>query len=259
MRFVLVLLALVMGCDLIESRGARRQRVQEGTCSCDARQCGDDGCGRSCGACGSGTVCTSGVCVPVAPPCSTTYPTGACAAGMTCVTGACCASEKACGSVCCSESAECVADASGNRACAQRCTTSPQCPGVPGQRCCRVVLDASGAPKPYGVCGVVGPEVVGCMCAAGSDCGTGSCTPLLTAQGVPRLPMVCSHPACAPYRRCDGLGSCGEGYCNVCDARGNCYCAQVCVSDAQCGGAACVRYPRNNGGCSDTQMLCAPR
>ena len=37
------------------------------TPDCDSRECGDDGCGRSCGTCGESQICTSGQCQVVCP------------------------------------------------------------------------------------------------------------------------------------------------------------------------------------------------
>ncbi len=36
---------------------------------CDGKECGDDGCGATCGACGDGETCQAGQCVPDAPDC----------------------------------------------------------------------------------------------------------------------------------------------------------------------------------------------
>lgn len=42
-----------------------------GSCSCSGRECGDDGCGGSCGACSAGESCNaSGQCVGTAPTCA---------------------------------------------------------------------------------------------------------------------------------------------------------------------------------------------
>jgi len=83
--------------------------------------------------------------------------------------------------------------------------------------------------------------------------------PVVNAQGVPMRPYIRTTPTCAPYGRCTGLGSCPNGYCNLCDTAGNCFCAQVCTSDAMCGGAQCTTYSRSIGSCPNTQRACAPR
>ena len=37
---------------------------------CGTKECGPDGCGGSCGACGEGEACTDGACIPCAPQCA---------------------------------------------------------------------------------------------------------------------------------------------------------------------------------------------
>ena len=98
-------------------------------------------------------------------------------------------------------------------------------------------------------------------CTTDGDCTNGqACAPTLGSDGIPRLPYVCTDPACAPYRQCRGLlGSCPNGYCNLCDSAGRCFCAQVCTSDAMCGGAACRAFGTSRGSCAATQTACTPR
>ncbi len=198
---------------------------------------------------------------PSSLPCSPSDLTGSCPADQTCVSGSCCPMTRACGAACCTEGAVCVTDASGNRSCAQRCDTNTECPGMIGMRCCRTLYDSeTRAPLDYGACGVFVSGVTSCRCAVGADCGSGSCTPSLSRDSVPTLPYVCTAPVCAPYQRCDGFGSCPNGYCNMCDARGNCFCAQVCTSDAMCGTTAqCGTLARSIGSCSSAQRVCIPR
>ena len=68
------------------------------TPSCSGRTCGDDGCGGSCGTCGSGYFCSSGTCVSsCTPSCSFRYcgddgcggSCGTCGTGYTCSSGSC--------------------------------------------------------------------------------------------------------------------------------------------------------------------------
>ncbi len=163
--------------------------------------------------------------------CSASNPTGACASGQTCVGGTCCAADQVCGSVCCGAAQACVRDQNGVASCAARCSTNSDCPGRVGDRCCRVLTDpVTGAPLSYGACA---PFVAGqtlCRCEAASDCGTGACTPMQSASGVPMRPYICTRPACAPYAQCPAVGNCGVGYCNLCDVMGNCFCARTCTS-----------------------------
>ncbi len=221
----------------------------------DIANCG--GCERSCG---TTQVCAAGTCVAPSPdPCSPRAPAGVCPSGQTCVAGACCDAGQACGAVCCSASSVCVTFGTGNRVCAPRCTTSSECTET---RCCSPLenRDVPGTLRPYGACLQFGMSGVSqCRCATGAECSGGACTPVVNAQGVPMRPYICTTPTCAPYGRCTGLGSCPNGYCNLCDTAGNCFCAQVCTSDAMCGGAQCTTYSRSIGSCPNTQRACAPR
>ncbi len=211
------------------------------------------------GACPSGQTCTSGACVTPTSPCSAANPSGACASGQTCVGGSCCAEASACGAVCCNAGSVCIADASGNRACATRCTASSQCPA--SANCCRELIDpTTRQPLSYGACGTFVAGQTACLCASATECGSsGGCTPSLGTDGIPRLPYTCTANGCGPYQHCTGItGSCPNGYCNLCDAQGRCYCAAVCTSSAMCGGATCGRFASSNGSCSASQTACSP-
>lgn len=213
------------------------------------------------GTCPTGQSCVGGACVIPAMPCSPSTPAGACAAGQTCVGGACCTEASACGSVCCSAGSVCFVDRSGNRSCGQRCETSSECPA--STNCCATVTNTAGDDLGYGVCSAFVAGVTFCRCSSGTECGSaGGCTPLVGADGVPRRPYVCTTNGCGPYQHCTGLGSCPNGYCNMCDAQGRCYCASVCASSAMCGaagGAACTTLARSSGACSASQTVCVAR
>lgn len=212
------------------------------------------------GACPSGQTCTGGACVMPTSPCSPANPAGACATGQTCVAGACCTTDNACGAVCCNAGSVCIADAAGNRSCAQRCTASSQCPA--SANCCRVLADATTRqPLPYGACGAFVAGQTSCMCASATECGSGAgCTPVVGSDGIPQRPYRCTTDSCTPYGHCTGItGSCPNGYCNLCDAQGRCYCAAVCTSAAMCGAATCGPFSRSNGSCSASQTACQPR
>src|SRR5262249_35802144 len=66
---------------------------------CSGKQCGDDGCGGSCGTCANGVTCTNGQCggPTCTPSCGTKVcgddgcggSCGTCGAGTTCQSGAC--------------------------------------------------------------------------------------------------------------------------------------------------------------------------
>lgn len=57
---------LLVGCTTLPdspTRGGRDGAVSP-TCSCDGRECGDDGCGGTCGTCSGSLMCISGSCTP---------------------------------------------------------------------------------------------------------------------------------------------------------------------------------------------------
>lgn len=231
------------------------QRLCGGVCvntSTDNANCG------ACGvACSGSTSCRNGACVTPTPgPCGPSTPNGTCPDGQSCIGGACCG--QPCGSVCCSTGSTCVRDGSGNLACARRCQASSECAGSTG--CCAMLYNDAGRDVGYGACLTATPGVTYCRCATQAECGSGGgCTPLIDANRVPIGPYACTALACAPYQRCTGIfGSCPNGYCNLCDSAGRCFCAQVCASDAQCGGARCVTYGQSAGSCPANQRACAP-
>lgn len=222
--------------------------------------CFSDGSGY--GACtGCPPVQDAGVIVqdrgPTITSCSPSNPSGSCSGGGTCINGACCGVDQACGAVCCNAGSVCISDRAGNRACATTCGGNAECPA--SAPCCRALADqASGAPLGYGACGVFVAGETACRCSTPSECGGGGCTPYVNTAGVPQRPMICTADGCGPYQHCTGFGSCPNGYCNMCDSVGNCYCAQVCTSSAMCGGVTCGRLARSNGSCAATQTVCFP-
>ena len=135
--------------------------------SCDGRECGDDGCGGSCGACGAGESCAAGVCEPCASSCAGKEcggdgcggSCGTCGAGQSCASGVCegCAPScagKECGDDGCGGS--CGACGAGESCTGGACTgCAPSCEG----RACGD--DGCG-----GTCGA---------CEAGESCDGGAC------------------------------------------------------------------------------------
>ena len=122
-------------------KGKKRKRKASGCKpSCSYKVCGDDGCGGTCGSCGTDQTCMSGSCQANCP------------SGQRLCAGTCIPSN-----LCCADS-----DCTRNRQCREgvcECTPKrPQCAGVEG--CC---APASGIEPRQFVCGSVG-EVPTCFC-----------------------------------------------------------------------------------------------
>ncbi len=114
------------------------------TADCGAAQCGDDGCGGSCGTCGAGAECdaSSGMCVSACTPACNGKQCGDDGCGGTCGT---CASGKACNAETGKCSVACAADCAGKQCgddgCGGSCGT---CDGAD-------VCSAAGRTDPRGV------------------------------------------------------------------------------------------------------------
>lgn len=168
---------------------------------CNGKECGDDGCGGSCGGCDSGLTCVAGACECV-PDCAGKNcgedgcggECGTCHFGKTCVSGVCtCApscngkecGDDGCGGNCglCADGWFCV-----DSVCQDDCT--PECGGkVCGDDGCE------------GSCGECGD---GCTCSAEGQC-LGSCDPCI--------------PDCT-FKEC-GDNGCG-GLCGKCTVDNEC-------------------------------------
>ena len=162
-------------CGLCETGS----QCEDGTCvcspSCDGAECGDDGCGGSCGECGQGEACVARVCQ-----------TALCA-------GFCGTSENPCGPDCecycdseCFQLGDCCEDVCST--CGEtfpdNCDTTPCEPDCTGKSC--------GSDGCGGVCGT---------CEAGSSCEEGACVdcgddclPVLSVSAIPD-----EHADFAPY------------------------------------------------------------
>jgi len=201
------------------------------------------------GQCPPGQSCMAGLCVS---PCSPSSPSGYCPARQRCIAGSCCASP--CDSRCCTGGTSCVGPIGSANYCVAPCRVSSDC-GAGSW--CAAIGDDDGFCVPPGT-SVGSPR----RCNIDSDCTGGqACTPTIGSDGLPRRPFICTDPACTPYRQCRGvLGSCPNGYCNLCGTSGRCYCAQVCTSDAMCGtSASCIVFGTSRGSCPNTQTACAAR
>lgn len=90
----LITFVVLVGCTQLPPTDAPEDG---GACSCAGRECGDDGCGGSCGTCPSGMTCNAGVCEGCEPACAGRECgddgcgglCGTCPTGMLCSSGAC--------------------------------------------------------------------------------------------------------------------------------------------------------------------------
>lgn len=155
-----------------KKRSSRRPRSPRCIPVCAGKECGDNGCSGSCGACANGT-CTNGQCVcPFAAPCS---PGVCCVSGQACIGGNCAAcpvgptpcngTNLVCGKTSGGDACGCITSAAGVGRC-----VSPTTPGP--IRCFACTTDAQcdtelGLPAGNAVC-VGGAD---CLCGAGNDTG----------------------------------------------------------------------------------------
>lgn len=144
---------------------------------CTGKDCGDDGCGGSCGTCSAGQACQYGVCVACTPDCTEKECgddgcggfCGTCVEGYSCQDGAC------------AENQVCVPDCAGK-----------EC----GEDGCE------------GVCGVCVPPKT---CSEQGSCyDPSSCTPDCTGKQCGSDGCAGSCGTCEAGLQCDGLGRCTD-------------------------------------------------
>lgn len=99
--------------------------------TCDGRTCGDDGCGGSCGGCGSNQACQDGTCVCACPGGQVCLSNGSCA--TVCDELADCADGCSCSGANTEGIKTCAAPGFSCEALVQVCTGTAGCP--PGQTC----------------------------------------------------------------------------------------------------------------------------
>ena len=174
--------------------------------ACSGRECGDDDCGGSCGACAANGRCEAGLCVCV-PSCSGKQcgddgcggSCGGCSDGLSCVEGRCvCVPECAgrdcgsdgCGATCGACDAGEVCSAGGRCECQRHCT---------GREC-----------GPDGCGGTCGSCAAGEPCSANGRCG---CDPQCAGR-------TCGDDGCG-----GSCGACGWGW--TCEADGKCGCGAI--------------------------------
>ena len=237
---------------------------------CDGKQCGDDGCGTSCGQCQAGSVCEDGLCIPIClPKCGSKKcgpddcggVCGLCQANQECVNGAClvppdCESMLACAQDCFPMGdacfAQCSQGASGQeyaefkalwecvwQSCAP--SSNPNCWQVAMMGACyqNYLACISCAPKCAGMqCGPDGCGGACGKCLSNEECVNGTCVPVCLPQ--------CAGKECGS-NGCNGLcGVCKPGY--ECED-GQC----IFPCQAQCLGKEC-----GSDGCGGNCGLCPP-
>ena len=153
-------------------KGKRKKRAKSppasATCTptCGRKQCGDDGCGGSCGGCAGGQHCTSGTCcTPEAPTvtcagrCGTATSVKTCRqpVACSCPTGQQCLDNGSCATLCtltadCPNCFSCRASTEGAKYClagtfcsSQTCTSTAECPV--GQYCQVTDCGPNGTPE----------------------------------------------------------------------------------------------------------------
>ena len=249
-----------------------------GTChpECDAKQCGSDGCGGSCGTCPLGFGCEDGACTPVCLPQCAGKACGDDGCGGTC---GFCSTDQECKAGICTKPLSC----SDMMMCARNCVTQgPVCQqkcsaGASGLELtefnalwtCVASLCPTGAPSAcfdqavLGTCYTKYLECISCMPACtGKSCGPDTCggscgqcdsqSQCVNGQCQPVCVPVCAGKEC-------GSNGCG-GSCGICLTGYECKggkcewpCQPLCTGK-QCGNDGC------GGSCGicGTGTTCSP-
>ncbi len=203
------------------------ETCQSGQCictpTCGAAVCGDNGCGGSCGSCAANELCTGGQCV-CQPDCTGTE-CGDDGCGGTCGN---CTAPDVCQAGQCVCQPDCTGAVCGPDGCGDSCgscTTGEFCQAGQCVASCSVGLTLCGTDcvdllTDHAHCG-------GCSspCAANEACQGGSCVCQPNCTG-----MVCGDDGCG--------GSCGACAGNELCTNGQCICQPDCT-DAECGDNGC--------------------
>lgn len=209
------------------------------TCTpdCDGKECGDDGCGGSCGGCSGSLKCIGGVC---SAPCEAIGPLGCCAGGVAFM----CWEEKLHESDC-------------NEASTPFGAPSGKSHGLGWHVSCSTSVVGSG-------CGVNEPEVDTIFCpwclpkCAGRDCGPDLCGGECGACGSGEK---CLDGTCVPESCCDEDFACGidlscDMDCGECEQCGGGHCEDgVCMGLCHC---LCSDRGCGSSGCGEYCSLCPP-
>ncbi len=205
----------------------------DGSCNftaCDGRQCGDDGCGGSCGSCPEGMVCNQGWC-----ELEITCGNGTCDPLEDCQTCPC-----DCGPCC------------GNGTCQPLLNEDCQsCPQDCGPCCGDAVCEPTH-----------GEDCTVCPQDCGDCCGNGTCQPLLSedCQSCPQdCGECCGDGACEPSHGEDCVvcpqdcgACCGDGLCDAGKGEGCDSCPEDC--GACCGDGEC--RPDHGEHCANCEQDC---
>ena len=257
-------------------------------CSCDGKECGEDGCGNSCGTCGDGKACVEAKCI--VPTCEGKCGgagLGGCWCDADCFTnGDCCAD--ACTFCKADNTASCdaCAGACTDKQCGQGTSGDLLCPGTCGtcaegnfcdtNQCKACSCDGKecgedGCGKSCGTCGL------GTACSA-DKCVPATCKGKCGAEFDPQAPCQCDAGSfgfgdscndicvecatdfveeCKCQPACDGK-DCGDdgcgGTCGTCGIGASCSDAGKCeaICAPQCDGKEC-----GSNGCGGTCGTCA--
>ena len=206
------------------------QCVANCTPSCEGKSCGDNGCGGSCGTCGSGLSCDArDQCVAdCTPSCD----------GQSCGDNGCGGSCGNCGSgLTCTDDGQCVATCVGS--CVGRSCGDNGCGGACGTCGSGLTCNASGQCISNCVGSCVGRSCGdnGCGASCGTCDGDASCN--ASGQCIPNCVGNCSGRECGDNGCGSSCGTCSAG--EVCNAGQQCECVPQCAGkncgDNGCGGS----------------------
>ena len=194
---------------------------------CANRECGDDGCGGSCGTCPDDglfctgdPVCTNGKCAFTGDPCNVVSPV-------------CCEALDACVSECCSDE-DCPDDfyCNGEESCQDGVCMPGEFPC--GDDCCDEATNTCG---------------LGQSCSSDGDCGDGdACTS-----------DACVDGCCVNTPECSTNGQCNDNDPRTSDSceEGCCINAPLCTTDEDCDDDdPCTTDSCNDGLCENTPLEC---
>lgn len=219
-RVLLLTACLALGCTTIHAPDDGGER-DGGSCSCVGRECGDDGCGATCGSCSAGETCVDGVCGDCPRSCTGREcgddgcdgSCGTCPIGQVCTTAGQC---EGCTPSCAGR--ECGVDSCGTGSCGtcpagESCSESGTCEAICVPNCAGRECGSNGCPT--GSCGTCG---AGDVCNAAGQCVCAApvtCYRDYDGDGYANMRTTCSMSQCecpAGYieARPDGAWDCND-------------------------------------------------